>query len=228
MAENWIKFNFALIFISVVFLVVISLIIFSDFGREANTISNTDQAQRSANLIETNGLNNPLKLRDLSFELNNVILYKEGVVFPTKAEAISYHLFLSLNVTNNGETMENITYFCGKLLFDGGTQYNFDVTAGGRQRKDIEQDNFEFLEAPDEIDLTGICDYTSIVPGATITIYDDFYFSDTYYRMETISWEEVLGSKIAYFTQQNNGLLKFVFDKKDAVLHDAPNILKIK
>ena len=195
---DWVKNHKVMIVLSLALLFVV-IFYWSSLTKSVSIVG----INTTSKVKNVTGLNSTVEVGDLSFKLIEVGLYKEEIRYAHLPNASSYHMQLSFKVTNNGEKIENVSYYCGKILFEDGTQYNFDALRGSFDLKSN--------------DLTGICYYSDIIPGATIDIYEEFYFSDTYYPDYAIAWEKVPGSKIIYFTQQNNGLVKFSINKGEIV-----------
>lgn len=179
--------------------VVIVMIFFGLFefnsGYSSNPSNNKNTYQ--SDIKEVLGLNDIVKVGNLSFKLDGVYLQWSPGIY-----AEYYNMFWSFVVTNDGDTIENVSD-CGILLFEDGSQYNFDVSQG-------------------DLDISGKCIYYGMVPGARTTIYSTFYFSNSSYHPQSWlgypkSWEEVPGSKITYFSQQNKGLVKYSIDKGEIV-----------
>ena len=200
--KNWILA--ILIISSLVFVMGISGCV-----RESSTNTTSSNTKEVARLYDT------VKVGDLSFQLTGVTLQKWAP--PKYGEWTipqeQYTLFWTFEITNNGENIENVSD-CGILLFEDGSQYNFDVTLD---------------DADVDVDITGHCNYYTMVPGAKIIAYSTFYFTNTseayvpcYWSGSPRVWQEVPGSKITYFSQQNVGLVKYIIDKSEIVYTSEP------
>jgi len=146
----------------------------------------------SPNPEKVAGLYNSINVGDLSFTLSKVDL----LMWSRTAE--SYTLYWFLTVKNNGNAIENVSN-CGYLLFTDGTQYNFDVNI-----------------ANDKV-TSGECTYSTIIPGATISIYSSFYFNNA----PQLPYDWIVNGvrafpdspEIIYMSQQSQGLVKFEVSK---------------
>lgn len=178
--------------------------------------------------MEFAGLNETLQVGSLSFQLNEVTLQEEGSWIHNNCEKVNYvnggrsgpyicipsevdkkvpegyNLFWSFLVTNNGDEIKNVSK-CGILLLEDGSQYKFEL---GRS----------------SYDRTDICEHHIMIPGENIEFYKVFTFSN---------WSEVPGSKITFFSQQSDGLVRFAVDKsqikyinnyKNVTISEAENI----
>ncbi len=96
-------------------------------------------------------------------------------------ESSNYNLWWRFIVTNDGQSIERVSD-CGVLLFEDGSQYKTT--------------NRE-------------CNYHEMVPGARITLWSNFYFSNPQI------WEDIPGSKVTYFSQQSEGLVKYTIYKRE-------------
>jgi hypothetical protein len=198
----------SLIFVSLILVIGVS-------GCQTNQSSTENDTNTiPSNLKQAVGLNGIIKVGNLSFQLTDVTLMKWATpkwVEDKDWTQKQYTLYWTLDVTNNGDKIENVSD-CGILLFEDGSQYNFDVTLD---------------DADVDIDITGQCTYYAMVPGAKVTMYSTFYFTNKsdglaycFWSRTPLVWQDVPGSKITYFSQQNAGLVKYVVDKSE-ILNDS-------
>ena len=197
MASNKKKENKKWIIGLIIGVVVIAIILFWLFEINPKSNNDTNYKKISSDLKETAGLYDIVKVVNLSYKLDGVYLDSNSGRYSEY-----YYLTWHFEVTNDGDTIENVSN-CGVLLFEDGSQYNFDISQN-------------------DIDISGICSYNEMVPGAKMDLYSIFYFSDPSYHPKSwsgypITWEKVSGSKITYFSQQNKGLVKFIIDKREIV-----------
>ncbi len=147
--------------------------------------SSNDTDTLPSNVKDDAGLYDIFKVGDLDFRLDSVALSRN------KKSVIEDYDFMVwyFTITNNGKSIENVSD-CGILLFEDSSQYNVG-----------------YDEMP--------CSSHIIVPTGKIKTYSIFYFSNIPSYDSIISWEEVPNSKIAYFSQQNQGIVKYAVDKKE-------------
>jgi len=191
--KNWFSKN-PLLIIGII--IIAGIVLFFMFRGTNTNDANSSQTQSSTKNVA--GLNDSIKIGDLSFKLFNVNLqkWKEKDMFTTEVNgniiAKIYSMYWFLEVTNNGDNIEYVSN-CGTLLFEDGSQYSFMPQT-----------------------TTTRCGDYKIVPGATIKIMSSFFFSDDYlYKGSAKPWEQVHGSKITYFSEQTSGLVKYIIDKSE-------------
>jgi len=162
--------------------------------------------------VEIAGLQDAVEVGDLSFELVGVTLQKRrswitapfgnNKWHPREEVPPEYHtMFWDFTIINNGNNIENISD-CGRLLFEDGSQYEFEISV-----------QFGF-------DITRICNYYDMVPGARAEITSTFHFSNpsevpSYWSGSPMFWKDVPGSKITYFSQQEQGLVMYEVNKEE-------------
>lgn len=148
-------------------------------------------------------LNDEVKTSNLLFTLDNAQLDTQGFSESSSSISIDSHiLFLDFIVTNVGDNMENVSD-CGVLLFEDGSQYRFSLN-------------------PSWTDISEECNYYEMVPGSKMMITSNFYFVDSsrglsFWKGYHTAWDKVPGSKITYFSQQSNELIKIVIDKSEII-----------
>lgn len=157
-----------------------------------NTSQNGSQIPIS---LKEKGIGDYVNVGELSFHLVNVTLFQRGT--EKYGFTDTYTLWWEFIVTNTGKNM-NYIYDCGKLL--GNYQYDLRVTKNG-------------------VDITDECLSYEIVPGARFKIEQGFRFSNESSGLEHYpdTWEEFSSPTISYFSQQNQGLVKFVINSKDII-----------
>lgn len=149
----------------------------------------TNELIEEEDIEEEAGLYDKVGVGDLSFDLWEVELFaRKG----RENNSISYHtMWWKYEVTNEGDTIKSVSN-CGSLLFEDGSQYDFQVGYPG--------------------DYTMVdCNYFDLVPGAKMPVWYGFKF----YSNSGRYWEEVPGSKITFFSQQDSGLVKSTIDKSE-------------
>ena len=150
------------------------------------------ETKGAANLYDS------FQLGDLSFSLYNVQLdfyNRSSFNLPN-----TRWLFFNFNVLNNGKDVKNFSD-CGVLLFEDASQYKVKLSSG-------------------YADISEKCNYYQLYPGGQMKMNSYFTFIETLpnsdpYSKEQKDWEEVPGSKITYFSQQEDGLVKFEIDKSE-------------
>lgn len=137
--------------------------------------------------IEDKGLYNIFEVGDLSFQLTEVELHR------------NLEMWFKYTINNNGGKIM-IVNDCGILLFEDGSQYEVQI---------------EYPEGK----MKESCTLYEMVPGAKIGLWYGFGFSseEGYSIPNSRFWEDVPGSKITFFSQQNSGLVKYTIDKSEII-----------
>lgn len=194
--ENWIKRYPVIAFVLGVIIVIMVLAYLYDFFNSEDSNFNEYDSNANINIPSINlnkiaGINDVITLEDLSFKLIGVSLYNHN---PNNLYQLGrqYSLGWFIEVINNGENIEEVSQ-CGKLLFEDGSQYDFNVVD---------------------------CEVTELVPGAKEQIGIWFFFTSnpTYKEVDLTdarAWEEFSGSEITLFSQQKYGLIKYEIDKNE-------------
>ncbi len=166
-------------------IIIVLVVIFILYWFFNSNNSNIEIKNESLSSEEVAGLHDSVNVGGLSFKLTDVELFKSKMLNQSEDVVPLYYLWWRYTVTNDGEEIANV-YNCGMLLID---EYQYDFSEdllGDKQNTN--------------------CTSYKVVPGASIQLWSNFQF---------LSWGVNPNTKITYFSQQNNGLAKFVIKGED-------------